>query len=164
MAVLRVVLQLPSCNHFWTTLNDHPPCVGQPWNPPGIRWESGSFNRFMNWFIIGFMSRLIVLCHGPVHRPPRDVIHRHLNFFVAHVIHDDLHALSPRRQRWWPMLPLAVWFLEAAPASIEWYQTIRRFFSIVETTYPPIPLVHELGKQINDSPRHDPRQQYSGLE
>ena len=54
---LRVVLQLPSCNHFWTTLNDPPPCVGQPWNPLGIRPESGSFNRLMN--------RLIVQVHEP---------------------------------------------------------------------------------------------------
>jgi len=38
VAVLRVVLQLPSCSHFWTTLNDPLPCVGQPWNPPGIRF------------------------------------------------------------------------------------------------------------------------------
>ncbi len=48
------------------------------------------------------------------------------------------------------MLPLAVWFLEAAPASIDGYQTIRWFFLIAQTAYPPIPLVHELGKQIND--------------
>ncbi len=55
---LRVVLQLPSCSHFLTTLNDHPPRwaslgirLESAWNPlgirpesvgnpPGIRWES----------------------------------------------------------------------------------------------------------------------------
>ena len=72
VAVLRVVLQLPSCNHFWTTLNDQPPCVGQPWNPPGIRLESA--RNPVHWIDSwsGFMSRFTVRDHGRI--PITDVI------------------------------------------------------------------------------------------